>query len=520
MLLLDVPDVSTSRPLAARKVGSIGDSIKLVRIVCADDREDNTAAESLTIAEVWVGRACQLLEIQWPRQSLVDEDQMSSYRYKIVHDSPVDVVRYGLPCSYLLVKNDLCVGHGRLTECFENAGGNAAAVTFVVIDSLTRGQGLGTYLMQLLEEEAKRLGYHYVYLWTSTAILFYEKLGYKECHRVSLKRACLKALDGSQVEGLEALLLRKNRGRSDVVQKPKMTETITLTRNDCDVNAKDVWMRKRLVEYVGSHKIASSERLEELRTATAAHQESQVSSRQRCRFFLHSIPWQAQIGPSCGLAALRMVRDYYFSHRQTMKSGESSEDSAPPLPSLLTEAQARGYTIDGEVFDANHLMRLAMDVCGLDCEMKATKTLRLSTIWNELRQGGVWILPYDSNQRTRLPGCFQGKNAHYGIIVGLSIGFENESVPEYGTGNELQTLQQCAKDQCDTLGSYLDQADTGGIKLLLQHSLSKKLSVACLNDFLDSNLQLETVDCSKFGTKHLDLKNRIILCRGVRSDAF
>ena len=174
MLLLDVPDVSTSRPLAVRKVGSIGDSIKLVRIVGADDREDNTGAESLTVAEEWVGRACQLLEIQWPRQSLVGEDQMSSYRSKIVHDSPVDVVRYSLPCSYLLVKNDLCVGHGRLTECFENAGGNAAAVTFVVIDSLTRGQGLGTYLMQLLQEEAKRLGYHYVYLWTSTAISFYD----------------------------------------------------------------------------------------------------------------------------------------------------------------------------------------------------------------------------------------------------------------------------------------------------------------------------------------------------------
>ena len=77
--------------------------------------------------------------------------------------------------------------HGRLTECFESAGGNAAAATFIVVDSKYRGQGLGRHLMKGLEKEAERQGYHYVYLWTKTAIPFYKKIGYHECQRVSLK---------------------------------------------------------------------------------------------------------------------------------------------------------------------------------------------------------------------------------------------------------------------------------------------------------------------------------------------
>jgi N-acetylglutamate synthase-like GNAT family acetyltransferase len=514
-------DGCTSHPLAAKKVGSIGNSVELVRIVRANDGEAN--ADCWNGTEQWVERACQFLENQWPRESL-GEDQMSSYRDKIIHDYPGDIELYGLPCSYLLVNDGHCIGHGRLTECFENAGGNAAAVTFVVIDSFTRGQRLGTCLMQLLEEEAKRLGYHYIYLWTTTAISFYEKNGYQECQRVSLKRACLKSLESSQVEGLEALLLRKCDGSTGILRKPKMTETIMLARNSMDASAKDVWMRKRLVEHVGSHDIALSERLQELRNAIAVHQESHDSCSLTWKYFLQSIPWQAQIGPSCGLAALRMIREYYLSQRLIPDSGDHGEDSAPQLPSLLSEAQARGYTHDGEVFDANNWMRLAIDVCGMDCEIMSTQTLQPSTVLDELRRGGVWILPYDSNQRTRLPGCFKGKNAHYGIMVGLLIGY----VVETGTGHngsngkplDLHSFVPGA-DQGDSLGLLPDQtSNTGPIMLLVQHSLSSQLSIAYFQDFVDSNLQLEIVDHSKFGVQRMDLKNRIILCRGIRSDAF
>ena len=51
-----------------------------------------------------------------------------------------------------------------------------------------------------------------------------------------------------------------------------------------------------------------------------------------------NVPWQRQIGPSCGLAALRMVRDYFFAALE----GEAASKLAQ-MPSLMREAKERGY---------------------------------------------------------------------------------------------------------------------------------------------------------------------------------
>jgi GNAT superfamily N-acetyltransferase len=69
------------------------------------------------------------------------------------------------------------VGHARLSECFESYGGAAAAVTYVIVDKTARGQGLGRQLMLMVENEARRLGYHYLYLWTKDAAPFYLRCG-------------------------------------------------------------------------------------------------------------------------------------------------------------------------------------------------------------------------------------------------------------------------------------------------------------------------------------------------------
>ena len=131
-----------------------------------------------------------------------------------------------------------CCRHGRLTECFEGAGGNAAAATYIVIESTFRSCGYGNVLMTLLEDEAKRLGYHYVYLWTQTAVPFYIKIGYVSCHRVSLYRACLKQLEAEQISTLEGML-RQRMKASGAPEKPSAQETITLPPSDGDENQAD-----------------------------------------------------------------------------------------------------------------------------------------------------------------------------------------------------------------------------------------------------------------------------------------
>ena len=386
------------------------------------------------------------------------------------------------------------IRHGRLMECFESAGGNAAAATFIVVASSARGRGLGTQLMMMLEKEAERLGYHYVYLWTKTAIDFYKKIGYQESQRVALKRPCLKILEANQVESLEALLMKKSRqacvsNKKQSFNKPK--ETILLPPGDGDdTDLEDVWLRKRLVEHVGSIRVPLKERLKELKEIISNHPTP-------CRnwhYRITSLPWQAQIGPSCGLAALRMVREYFW----TKTNGEEQQ-----LPSLLGEAQERGYTKDGEVFDAKHLADLADTVCGIECDLLSTLELTPKSMEKILASGCVMIMPYDTDPITKLPTKLSGQRAHYGVIVGLLLNQLNssgESEPE------LKILIDPA---------ILDNATT--VFLLVQHSLSSKLSIASWSDFMESNQQLVSVDEEKFGRTNLDLKNRIIKCRNLRT---
>lgn len=401
--------------------------------------------------------------------------------------------------------------HGRLSECFESAGGNAAAATFIVISQDVRGSGFGTVLLSLLELEAERLGFHYIYLWTKTAIGFYEKIGYQQCERVSLKRPCLKKLASNEVESLEALLLKRQSkiSQNDKNNKQQRTkETILLPPDDDDNNddVKDVWLRKRLVEHVGSTHVPFEERLEEMKVAFDDHPKS--DELQWC-YHLINIPWQAQIGPSCGLAALRMAREYFLT------ATLSDEDKERHLPSLLGEAQERGFTTDGEVFDANNLRELADEVCGIECHMWSMQELTPSIVYGVLAEGGVFILPYDTSARTRLPACLSGRRAHYGIIVGIAIGLG--VVAPADVQNESLRLRPLKDEDRD--GAFDGRTECDQTFLLVQHSLSSNLAIAPWPDFIESNQQLVSMNEAKFGNTTLDLRDRIIVCKRLHPGA-
>eukprot|EP00980_Cylindrotheca_fusiformis_P019253 scaffold6572_cov106-Cylindrotheca_fusiformis.AAC.5 len=453
---------------------------------------------------IWVKEASRLLSEQWPKGGTV-----AVYSEKIIQETNygTSTELYALPCSYILVEGNRCIGHGRLTECFESAGGNAAAATFIVVSHNVRGRGFGSLLMSLLELEAERLGFHYIYLWTRTAIGFYEKIGYTKCERVSLKRACLKKLASNEVESLEAVLIKH---RATIGDTPalrttnewhRQKETILLPPGDDESgDAEDVWLRKRLVEQVGSIHIPLKNRLEEMKIAFDAHPRS--NELEWCYRIL-LVPWQAQIGPSCGLAALRMTREYFLTRALSESANENQH-----LPSLLGEAQERGFTKDGEVFDANHLRQLAAETCGIDCDTLSVKELTPQRVERILADGGLFILPYDSNGRTRLPAKFNGRRAHYGIIVGMAIGLETEAATN--VESIFPRLRQLQENERDYAFSSESRENT---YLFVQQSLSSNLSIASWSDFMESNDQLVCVDETKFGSTTLDLRDRIIVCR-------
>jgi N-acetylglutamate synthase-like GNAT family acetyltransferase len=483
-------------------IGTADNELSLIRINQEDEESTTTTS--------WIQQAETLLMQQWPRGG--------PYREKLLYSSSTATCSklldesssyYTLPCSYLLMQHmrsnnhnvDVCVGHGRLTECFESAGGNAVAATFVMVDRNHRGCGLGSAMMKLLEQEAERLGYHYVYLWTQTAISFYQKNGYSECQRVSLKRACLKSLEPSQVDGLEAMLFKKSQKsrvgtkKATAIVVPKETILLPPAEDDAEKALEDVWLRKRLVEHVGSVHVPVADRIQEIASITKEHDKNYAWYYQ-----LLSVPWQAQIGPSCGLAALRMVREYFLTH-----SSSSSENEPQQLPSLLGEAQERGYTNDGEVFNATHLADLADSVCGIETELWTTREVSPKRLTEVLSLGGVFVLPYDSKPGAYYPVNLAGQRAHYGIVVGILLRTESDD-NEYS----LETL--------DVASRPIDDNVVETVYVIVQHSLSQSLMIAPMNEFWESNQQLLSVDEGKFGMQDLDLKDRIVVCKEIRPD--
>jgi N-acetylglutamate synthase-like GNAT family acetyltransferase len=408
--------------------------------------------------------AARLLQAQWPRGGTIND-----YTFKLLGFDSNDVEKQtplsqtestSLPCSYLLIhKSGKFAGHGRLSECFEGRGGNAAAATYIVVEP--RQNGYGTILMKLLEQEAIKLGYHYMYLWTTKAIEFYNKLGYNRTERVSLNSACLKSLQADQVGALEAMLAQQS-------TSIKRRETVTLPPDA--VTANDVWLRKRLVETVASIAISLNCRLEEI-YAEIKHYPIGMD----WEYYMLSIPWQQQIGPSCGLTALNMLRDYYISPSDVFDHIE--------MPSLLKEAQSKNYSIDGEVFDAANIVKLA-EYCRLPASLEPLQHTSFVDMTRALKNGGTFILPYDSQPFTKKPFKNFGKSAHYGIIVGILLGYQrNEYHAALPTVTEISDFDM------------VPNADI--VLLLIQHGLSSNLSIASFDDFISSNQQLKSIDTSK-----------------------
>lgn len=615
-------------PLAAQSVQSIGD-LFLIRVFekqhsascCNDKTDDGLGSSSVDIEHAspsvvssWVRTTARILQEQWPRQqdgqrpaihskpyttnsghdkseesnAPIDEDSNYDYYRKFLVHHEQSYPCYNLACSYILVQQKIygstkttnIMGHGRLTECYESAGGNAAAITYVLINPAWRGKGYGKYLIRLLELEAKskkRLGhqYHFLYLWCKTTIMpFYERNGYKHSrNRLSLQRPCLKVLTPTSVQSLEAIFQRRQKhvqtglaaessgntrkkletvtllSSSSVLPGAKMDESIGQDRcqDHCPqlIKEEDVWLRKRLVDHVESIQISERDRMDELEHFATSVNTPNMTSKNwnpKIKYFCRwnpKVPWQMQIGPSCGLTAIRMVKDFYYDaitegHERKLQQEETSNGS-----SLLADAQERGYTQDGEIFDASHLGELMGDQLqatggseyfrnkvsrgnkvhsygtkerstdSIAVRMREISSVTAKDVDSTLRNGGVWIIPYDSNTRTKLPSRMQGKNAHWGIVVGIIYATRNYD----DVDRPLLTFLENDNEFPVAMHQLDETTKECNTYWIVQHSLSSKWAIAPMKEWVDSNQQLVCVNEDKFKVSKvgsLNLQNRII----------
>ena len=324
--------------------------------------------------------------------------------------------------------------------------------------------------MQSLEYVAMQVyGYHYIYLWTQTAQEFYHKLGYQVSERISLQKSCLKSLETKQVVQLEDLLRRKN-PFARKAETPLLLETESSEANPLHSfadNDDDVWMRKRLVEYVESKLIPTESREAEI-SAWLKRMEDVIVDAIPESFPWINLPWQAQVGPSCGLAALRMLCQYYRP--------SSFEDY-----SLLESARERGFSQDGEIFDIRNLQILGEEICQLDCYLESFHHITVEDLSTLLQDNMTIVLPYDSLPGAHRPVNRSGEYAHYGIIVGC--------VDQY---------------------------------LIVQQSLSRGFVFDTLANWKDSNLQLRRIDSGRFNCysdEDMYLRDHVLIVRGSLSSS-
>jgi N-acetylglutamate synthase-like GNAT family acetyltransferase len=444
--------------------------------------------------------AAALLAAQWPRGGSVADylNLITPSEKEATTDNAL------LPASFLLVNSDhtKLLGHARYAACLEGSSGRAAAATYVVITASERGRGYGSQLMQQLQAKVQCINYHYLYVWTSTAIPFYEQLGYIRTERVSLMRACLKPCKAHDIARIEAALHQRLKITTAAAHAQQQHETVLLPPGSSLSSEKDVWLRKRLVECVASIAINEHERRVELERAVATINDDGANNTTITYYKFVNVPWQQQVGPSCGLAALRMLRDYYLP-------------SCDAMPSLLKEAQQRNYSRDGEVFDICNLQRLANECCGLHTGLEPLDNVSPNRLLQLLQRKCTVILPYDSQACTYLPCFNHGRTAHYGIVVGITWTSQAaQTTLPTGEFTSRFIAYEGSEDDNDDLD---DLNQSTNVQLVVQHGLCSKLCIASWQDFYQSNQQLDKVANDKYSitATTLNLKSRVLVCHGA-----
>jgi len=512
-----------------------------------------------SLANDWVSGSVQLLHSQWPHLGSIE------YRTKKLKAS---CEKGGLPQSFVLVEKDnrtSVVGHVRLQEAADVSSGHAAALTSVVVSPTLRGKGIGRILMRCVEEHARGLGFGYMYLWTNEAIGFYEKLDYHKCDRVSLSLPVFNRLGReSTPESIHASTSSNQGGSASVNHEekkdggPEMDEdrgssilecleknlasklaralslrhvaTPVASADDSNVRAippppnkedhrteevQNVWMRKRLKDFVASEPLQEAAEFiksvyDAVRNSTDAR-DGLKNPHLRLAVAATQVPWQQQIGPTCGLTALRMVSEF-----MEFRAGEIGQKEAE-RELLLKEAVRLCYTSEGEMFDLDNLHALAKSALGLECSIEETP-LAASQLLTWLLAGSLVIFPYDRASGSNTPALLGGTTAHYCILIGVAVctlGDEEDQDIAFSLNKDVSESDRGA------IEAAIASSDPGAVLVIAQHSSRNHFLVAPWEDFYASNAQLSrpkqsTHSATRWKTKVLSLAKKCLVVHPPR----
>lgn len=356
----------------------------------------------------------------------------------------------------------VAVGHVRLTPSVSISNdiqGSApcGVLTSVVVDAEMRGQGIGAIMMQSIEQEAIKLSYYQLYLWTYDAVDFYRKLGYcvsEQRRAMSTMSTTLESITPAKMNSLESLLARKLEVVQSTAARPAVMdyieyESATQLPGTASAKGDAIWMRKRICDEVPLERVPVSTILASIHRTLAASKHIM-----RYDIYLHAcvpeccglerhavlhypvncnahrtnasesdsdggapvlqsgdsvsledttahayLPWSHQVGPSCGIQALRFAEHMLCSDNTHVNSDRAellrkgtgtsecssvaavlhSTDNNNTGKTLLQRAIELGYTVEGDIYNIHHMCAMAQ-LLGVATAARNTHSAATATV--------------------------------------------------------------------------------------------------------------------------------------------
>ena len=403
-----------------------------------------------------------------------------------------------LPASWVLLNtNNKAIAHVRLStkykeeQSISNNNNNdnnvkknlreniSVIATSVVVAKQLRGLGVGKILLKKMHECCFDLGFGRVVLWTTDAVGFYLKSGYKKIQplKKNIPNVIAKHFSDTSLDNLRNVLMKKRKSINNNNNNNKTNQKIATSESvseilDGDSNLENnTWLafrvRSSFKPFYRNKKAMEEEMNHLLESGHFTNKQTNNDVDELKTTYINHVPFENQIGPMCGISALNCMKEYFknivkaknldinsiqvdkiiikskdadgnnivMEKYKSNKSGwgkscstmsssslssQQQQQQQQQPTSILKQAQKEKITTDGELFDIKKIGKLAaMDVCGLNSVVVERMSLRL--IINLLLNRLPVLICYDRSSSSSIYGVSmkKGKAAHWALIVGF-----------------------------------------------------------------------------------------------------
>ena len=123
----------------------------------------------------------------------------------------------------------------------------------------------------------------------------------------------------------------------------------------------------------------------------------------------------------CGLSALSMAEDL-FKKQKGYNTTTLPAQQEQELNSLLTLAQQKGFSRQGEMYSAENLAKLAKEFYALESLVISDGFEDDNFVVSEVLKGSAVLVPYDADKNHE-PCLENGHRAHWALVTGqVSVG--------------------------------------------------------------------------------------------------